>query len=59
MNLTHQGHQFLRQSYLILATVDNAKRSLQLGTERLPGKLTRRSDQSGRRLLPRRSYQAI
>ncbi len=40
MNLTHQGHQFLRQSYLILATVDNAKRSLQLGTESLTGKLT-------------------
>lgn len=40
MNLTHQGHQFLRQSYLILATVDNAKRSLQLGTESLSGKLT-------------------
>ncbi|MFE0781424.1 LysR family transcriptional regulator, partial [Serratia bockelmannii] len=30
MTLTHQGHQFLRQSYLILATVDNAKRSLQI-----------------------------
>ena len=39
-HLTHQGHQFLRQSYLILATVDNAKRSLQLGTESLSGKLT-------------------
>ncbi|WP_392586841.1 LysR family transcriptional regulator [Serratia ureilytica] len=35
MTLTHQGHQFLRQSYLILATVDNAKRSLQIGTESL------------------------
>jgi len=40
MTLTHQGHQFLRQSYLILATVDNAKRSLQIGTESLTGKLT-------------------
>ncbi|AHG19063.1 LysR family transcriptional regulator [Chania multitudinisentens RB-25] len=40
MDLTHQGHQFLRQSYLILATVDNAKRSLQLGTESLNGTLT-------------------
>lgn len=40
MELTHHGHQFLRQSYLILATVDNARRSLQLGTESLTGKLT-------------------
>ena len=30
----------MRQSYLILATVDNAKRSLQIGTESLTGKLT-------------------
>jgi DNA-binding transcriptional LysR family regulator len=40
MTLTHQGHQFLRQSYLILATVDNAKRSLQMGTENVTGQLT-------------------
>ena len=40
MKLTHQGHQFLRQSYLILATVDNARRSLQQDTESLTGKLT-------------------
>ncbi len=30
----------MRQSYLIPATVDNAKRSLQIGTESLTGKLT-------------------
>lgn len=40
MTLTHQGHQFLRQSYLILATVDNAVRSLQTDTENLQGRLT-------------------
>ena len=40
MTLTHQGHQFLRQSYLILATVDNAKRSLQMGTESVTGQIT-------------------
>lgn len=39
MELTHQGHQFLRQSYLILATVENAKRSLELGCENLSGTL--------------------
>ena len=33
MSLTHQGHQFLRQAHLILATVDNAKRSLQQRSE--------------------------
>jgi DNA-binding transcriptional LysR family regulator len=40
MSLTHQGHQFLRQSHLILATVDNAKRSLQQSTEQVAGSLT-------------------
>ena len=40
MSLTHQGHQFLRQSHLILATVDNAKRSLQQSTEQVAGNLT-------------------
>ncbi len=37
MSLTHQGHQFLRQAHLILATVDNAKRSLQQSTEQVAG----------------------
>lgn len=40
MSLTHQGHQFLRQAHLILATVENAKRSLQQGTEQITGHLT-------------------
>ena len=40
MTLTHQGHQFLRQSHLILATVDNAKRSLQQSTDQIAGNLT-------------------
>jgi DNA-binding transcriptional LysR family regulator len=40
MSLTHQGHQFLRQAHLILATVDNAKRSLQQSTEHISGHLT-------------------
>ncbi|WP_304166094.1 LysR family transcriptional regulator, partial [Lonsdalea britannica] len=40
MTLTHQGHQFLRQSYLILATVENATRSLRTGTESITGSLT-------------------
>ncbi len=40
MTLTHQGHQFLRQSHLILATVDNAKRSLQQSTGQIAGNLT-------------------
>ncbi|WP_263260710.1 LysR substrate-binding domain-containing protein [Pseudomonas sp. RIT-PI-S] len=40
MSLTHQGHQFLRQAHLILATVDNAKRSLQQSTEQISGTLT-------------------
>ena len=35
MSLTHQGHQFLRQAHLILATVDNAKRSLQQSTDQV------------------------
>ena len=37
MSLTHQGHQFLRQAHLILATVDNAKRSLQQSTDQVAG----------------------
>lgn len=40
MTLTHQGHQFLRQAHLILATVDNAKRSLQQSTDQVSGQLT-------------------
>ncbi|MFF7706902.1 LysR substrate-binding domain-containing protein [Pseudomonas sp. NPDC007930] len=40
MTLTHQGHQFLRQAHVILATVDNAKRSLQQSTEQISGQLT-------------------
>ncbi|MBD1553680.1 LysR substrate-binding domain-containing protein [Pseudomonas typographi] len=40
MTLTHQGHQFLRQAHVILATVDNAKRSLQHSTEQISGQLT-------------------
>ncbi|WP_040261982.1 LysR substrate-binding domain-containing protein [Pseudomonas massiliensis] len=40
MSLTHQGHQFLRQAHLILATVDNAKRSLQQCTDQIIGTLT-------------------
>ncbi|KRW58822.1 LysR family transcriptional regulator [Pseudomonas sp. TTU2014-080ASC] len=40
MSLTHQGHQFLRQAHLILATVDNAKRSLQQSTDQVEGHLT-------------------
>ncbi|MGE7960011.1 LysR family transcriptional regulator [Pseudomonas sp. NPDC089530] len=40
MTLTHQGHQFLRQAHLILATVDNAKRSLQQSTDPVAGQLT-------------------
>lgn len=40
MSLTHQGHQFLRQAHLILATVDNAKRSLQQSTDQVAGQLT-------------------
>ncbi|KPG96004.1 LysR family transcriptional regulator [Pseudomonas sp. RIT-PI-q] len=39
MTLTHQGHQFLRQAHLILATVDNAKRSLQKSTDQVEGQL--------------------
>ena len=40
MSLTHQGHQFLRQAHLILASVDNAKRSLQQSTDQVAGQLT-------------------
>ena len=40
MSLTHQGHQFLRQSHLILATINNAKRSLQQSTDQVAGNLT-------------------
>ncbi|MGC7838042.1 LysR family transcriptional regulator [Pseudomonas wayambapalatensis] len=40
MSLTHQGHQFLRQAHLILATVENAKRSLQQSTDQVDGLLT-------------------
>jgi DNA-binding transcriptional LysR family regulator len=40
MTLTHQGHQFLRQAHLILATVDNAKRSLQQSTDQVAGQVT-------------------
>lgn len=39
MTLTHQGHQFLRQSHIILATVDNAKRMLQQATDEVEGQL--------------------
>ncbi|PLV17817.1 LysR substrate-binding domain-containing protein [Pseudomonas guariconensis] len=40
MTLTHQGHQFLRQAHLILATVDNAKRSMRQSTGEIRGQLT-------------------
>ncbi|MDO6806758.1 LysR family transcriptional regulator, partial [Wenyingzhuangia sp. 1_MG-2023] len=40
MELTHQGHQFLRQAHLVLASVDNARRSLQQSTETVTGELT-------------------
>ena len=40
MLLTHQGHQFLRQAHLIMATVENAKRSLHQSTEQVAGQLT-------------------
>jgi DNA-binding transcriptional LysR family regulator len=40
MQLTHQGHQFLRQAHLILATVENATRSLQSRSEQIDGHLT-------------------
>ena len=40
MSLTHQGHQFLRQAHLILATVENAKSSLQQSTAQVAGQLT-------------------
>ncbi|WP_221794116.1 LysR family transcriptional regulator [Oceanobacter mangrovi] len=40
MELTHQGHQFLRQAYLVMASVDNARRSLQQSTDEVAGELT-------------------
>ncbi|MFC3395360.1 LysR substrate-binding domain-containing protein [Brenneria rubrifaciens] len=40
MALTHQGHQFLRQAYLILATVENALRSLKMDGGSVSGSLT-------------------
>ncbi|KAG8148465.1 LysR family transcriptional regulator [Burkholderia catarinensis] len=40
MSLTHQGHQFLRQAHLILATVENAKRSIQQSTDKVSGIIT-------------------
>lgn len=39
MELTHQGHQFLRQAHLILASVENARRSLQQTTDDIEGEL--------------------
>ncbi|MBZ9558027.1 MULTISPECIES: LysR family transcriptional regulator [unclassified Modicisalibacter] len=39
MTLTHQGHQFLRQSHLIQSTVENAKRNLQEATHQESGQL--------------------
>ncbi|PPC76551.1 LysR family transcriptional regulator [Pokkaliibacter plantistimulans] len=39
MQLTHQGHQFLRQAHLILASVDNARRSLRQSTDSVSGQL--------------------
>lgn len=39
MELTHQGHQFLRQAHLVLASVENAKRSLQQTTDEISGEL--------------------
>lgn len=40
MELTHQGHQFLRQAHLVLASVANAKRSLQQTTDEVKGEIT-------------------
>lgn len=39
MELTHQGHQFLRQAHLVLASVQNARRSLQQSTDEISGEL--------------------
>ncbi|QUX96053.1 LysR family transcriptional regulator [Marinomonas sp. CT5] len=39
MELTHSGHQFLRQAHLIMSAVDNAKRSLQQSTDDIVGEL--------------------
>jgi DNA-binding transcriptional LysR family regulator len=39
VTLTYQGHQFLRHSRLILATVDDAKRVLKTGSEDVSGVL--------------------
>ncbi|AEF54425.1 LysR family transcriptional regulator [Marinomonas posidonica] len=39
MELTHLGHQFLRQAYLIMGSVENAKRSLQQSTDDIAGVL--------------------
>ncbi|BFM48678.1 LysR family transcriptional regulator [Marinomonas sp. THO17] len=39
MELTHSGHQFLRQAYLIMGSVENAKRSLQQTTDDVSGVL--------------------
>ena len=40
MELTHQGHQFLRQAHLIMASVENARRSLQQTSTEISGELT-------------------
>ncbi len=40
MQLTHQGHQFLRQAHLIMASVENARRSLQQTSTEISGELT-------------------
>ncbi len=39
MELTHTGHQFLRQAHLIMNSVKNAKRSLQQSTDEVEGEL--------------------
>ncbi|MFO7527916.1 MAG: LysR family transcriptional regulator [Marinobacter sp.] len=39
MELTHSGHQFLRQAYQIMSAVDNAKRSLTEATDEVIGAL--------------------
>ncbi|MAK89854.1 MAG: LysR family transcriptional regulator [Oleibacter sp.] len=40
MELTHQGHQFLRQAHLVLASVENARRSLLQTTDDIRGEIT-------------------
>ena len=40
MELTHAGHQFLRQAHLILASVENARRSLLQSTDEVKGEIT-------------------